>query len=423
MDNHDFQATGGGTIGPSNAQFETNLNRSANVEPKDRSRFSDSQSRVKGRTLCRSRCSLPEAKAPSMGSIRTCLPDKVQERSREGQRRRRGPLKGSTKPEDMKQQGKDLLKDLFGRIMIPHGRRHVTDQFSHAIRRAIWLPNHGGGPCSPCGLFVAQSVGKLFGRWLSQQDLEPPLVYCSSAWLKPSWSSWASSSRLDQLGLQIAPLVAGLGVAGLGVGLALQGVSATSWPGCRSSSPSPIGSANTSLSWGFMATLRRSISSPPHSCIRIIPAIVIPNRKVVGEILHNFGTIRQLDLSVGVSYRTDIDKALGRLRGLVRRHPQVLSDPAPIIGIAAFADSSITLSVRPWVKVASVGSAQIELNHAILEQFRTEGVEIPFPQCEVRLLDPILTRADQPGVPGTMILRLLRATSMAILFDSVLGIN
>ena len=59
-----------------------------------------------------------------------------------------------------------------------------------------------------------------------------------------------------------------------------------------------------------------------------------------------------------------------------------------MIGIAAFADSSITLSIRPWVPVASVGSAQIELNQAILQQLRADGVDIPFPQREVRLLNP-----------------------------------
>ena len=52
--------------------------------------------------------------------------------------------------------------------------------------------------------------------------------------------------------------------------------------------------------------------------------IVIPNRKVVGEILHNFGTIRQLNLSIGVSYRTDINRTLDMLRSLVRRLPLVL---------------------------------------------------------------------------------------------------
>ena len=109
---------------------------------------------------------------------------------------------------------------------------------------------------------------------------------------------------------------------------------------------------------------------------------------MVGEILHNFGTIRQLDLSIGVSYRTDIDATLRLLRNVVDRHPNVLKNPVPMIGIAGFADSSITLSVRPWVQVASVGSAQIELNQLILETLRTERVDIPFPQREVPLLSP-----------------------------------
>ena len=76
------------------------------------------------------------------------------------------------------------------------------------------------------------------------------------------------------------------------------------------------------------------------------------------------------------------------LRELVARHPKVLQDPAPIIGIAAFADSSITLSIRPWVPVACAGSAHIELNQAIIQQLRADGVDIPFPQREVRLLNP-----------------------------------
>ena len=76
------------------------------------------------------------------------------------------------------------------------------------------------------------------------------------------------------------------------------------------------------------------------------------------------------------------------LRELVARHPNVLQDPVPIIGIAAFADSSITLSIRPWVPVASVGSAHSELNQAIIQRLRADGVDIPFPQREVRLLNP-----------------------------------
>ncbi|MDP9132498.1 MAG: mechanosensitive ion channel [Nitrospirota bacterium] len=237
-------------------------------------------------------------------------------------------------------------------------------------------------------LFVAKSLGRLFERWLSQQELEPPLRVLLLRLVKALVVILGLLIALDQLGLQIAPLVAGLGVAGLGLGLALQGVLSNVVAGLSIifTKPYRLGEHISLLGvHGDVAKIdifTTTLLHLDHS------RIVIPNRKVVGEILHNFGTIRQLDLSIGVSYGTDIDRTLDGLRGLVSRHPHVLSEPAPIIGITGFADSSIILSVRPWVSVAAVGSAQTELNHAILEQFRAEGVEIPFPQCEVRLLHP-----------------------------------
>ncbi len=237
-------------------------------------------------------------------------------------------------------------------------------------------------------LFVANSVGRLFERWLNEQDLEPPLRLLLLRLLKVLLVLLGVLIALDQLGVQIAPLVAGLGVAGLGVGLALQGVLSNVVAGLSIifTKPYRVGEHVSLLGvHGDVAKIdifTTTLLHPDHS------RIVIPNRKVVGEILHNFGTIRQLDLSIGVSYQTDIETTLRVLRDLIAKHPQVLQDPTPMIGIAAFADSSITLSIRPWVPVASVGSAQIELNQAILQQLRADGVDIPFPQREVRLLNP-----------------------------------
>ena len=237
-------------------------------------------------------------------------------------------------------------------------------------------------------LFVAKSVGQLFERWLNEQDLEPPLRLLLLRLVKTLVVILGLLIALDQLGLQIAPLVAGLGVAGLGVGLALQGVLSNVVAGLSIifTKPYRVGEHVSLLGvHGDVAKVdifTTTLIHPDHS------RIVIPNRKVVGEILHNFGSIRQLDLSIGVSYRTDIDATLRMLRDLVIRHPQVLQEPAPIIGIASFADSSITLSIKPWVQVSAVASASIEINQAILEQLRAERVEIPFPQREVRLLSP-----------------------------------
>ena len=114
--------------------------------------------------------------------------------------------------------------------------------------------------------------------------------------------------------------------------------------------------------------------------------IVIPNRKIVGEILHNFGSIRQLDLSVGISYDTDINHALRTVRDVLDLNPHVLKDPAPMIGIAGFADSAVTISIKPWVGISDFETTQTELNQAILERFRRENISIPFPQHDVRLL-------------------------------------
>ena len=115
--------------------------------------------------------------------------------------------------------------------------------------------------------------------------------------------------------------------------------------------------------------------------------VVIPNRKIVGEILHNYGTIRQLHLSVGVGYSTNLTDALGVVQDVLDKNPRVLKDPAPAVGISQLADSAITLSINPWTKVPDFGAAQAELYQALVERLRARNIDIPFPQREVRLVN------------------------------------
>src|SRR6185503_2045862 len=85
--------------------------------------------------------------------------------------------------------------------------------------------------------------------------------------------------------------------------------------------------------------------------------VVIPNRKIVGEILHNYGTIRQLDLVVGVAYQTEIDSTLRIIRQVLENNPRVLKDPAPAYGIMTLTDFSISIAISPWVAVSDYGVA------------------------------------------------------------------
>ena len=113
---------------------------------------------------------------------------------------------------------------------------------------------------------------------------------------------------------------------------------------------------------------------------------MIPNRKIAGEILHNYGSIRQLGLTVRVGYDADLDLAARVAHEVLASNTRVLRDPVPLVLVSALADSSVEIAVRPWVAVPDFGPATGELNQALVAAFRARGIEIALPQQQVRLL-------------------------------------
>ncbi len=236
------------------------------------------------------------------------------------------------------------------------------------------------------GALIARSIGNFAKQWLDRQDMEPPVRMLLVRLVKGVVLLFALLATLDQLGVQIAPLIAGLGVAGLGIGIAMQGVLSNVMAGLSIIFTKPyrigehislLGVHGDVLTIDIFSTV---LMHPDRS------RIVIPNRKIVGEVLHNFGSIRQLHLSVGVSYKTDLNRALALIRELLAQNPRVLKEPAPVVGVSSLGDSAVTIAVEPWVAVVDYSLAQAELNQTIIERFRAENIEIPFPQHEVRLL-------------------------------------
>lgn len=191
---------------------------------------------------------------------------------------------------------------------------------------------------------------------------------------------------LQNLGVELLPLIAGLGIAGAGIALAMQGVLGNLAAGLTIIFTRPfkigeyisiVGEEGEVVDISLFSTV---LTHPDRS------QVVLPNRKIVGEVLHNYGSIRQLDLVVGVAYDTPLDAALASVRKVVAANPRVLKEPAPVIGVAALADSSINISVKPWVRVSDFGPARAEINQALVLALRADGISIPYPQREVRLL-------------------------------------
>ena len=236
------------------------------------------------------------------------------------------------------------------------------------------------------GVLVSRWITRWLGKGLNRLDLEPPVrlllvrvvcVLCMALFL---------IMALQNLGVELLPLIAGLGVAGAGLALATQGVLSNIVAGLSIIFTKPfrvgeyisiVGEEGTVESITLFNT---TLGHVDHS------RVVIPNRKITGEILHNFGQIRQVDVSVGVAYDSDLAAAMGLIEEVLRNNSRVLRDPTPVVRTVALGDWSVTIGVKPWVSVQDFGPATSEINRAILEIFRNRGVNMPVPQREIRVV-------------------------------------
>ncbi|MEK7876715.1 MAG: mechanosensitive ion channel domain-containing protein [Pseudomonadota bacterium] len=236
------------------------------------------------------------------------------------------------------------------------------------------------------GYIVASWAGGMLERLLARFRLEAPVRSLLVRFGRILIVGLFAIMALQNLGVELLPLIAGIGVAGAGIALAMQGILGNVAAGLTIifTQPFHIGDyISIAKEEGEVLDISLSSTTLGHSDQS---KVVIPNRKIVGEILHNYGRIRQLNVAVGVSYGTDMNVALSTIGAILRSNPRVLQDPAPGIWVAGLADSSVTISVNPWVNVPDYIAAVSEINQAILETFRARNVVIPFPQREVRMV-------------------------------------
>ena len=238
------------------------------------------------------------------------------------------------------------------------------------------------------GLIIAWWIGRALQEWLEKKEMEPPVVMLAVRAVRLLVILVAVLQALDKLSVPITPMLAGLGVAGVGLGFALQGVLGNLVAGLVIIFTKPFRVGQYIEVAGVSGQVKHIELFSTMLLHADRSHVMIPNRKLVGEIMHNYGHIRQLDLGVGVGYGTEMASALKIVSDILAANPRVLKDPSPFVGITNLGDFSIQITIKPWVKIADYNPAQVEIYEAILNQFRANKIEIPFPQREVRLLNP-----------------------------------
>ena len=235
------------------------------------------------------------------------------------------------------------------------------------------------------GWVVIRLVDKALRKAMARANRKVLLVnFIVSVVTKVGWAILLVTI-LSRLGVDVTPLIAGLGVTGFILGFAFQESLGNLASGLMIAVNEPFkvgdvvdaaGHTGSVLEVNMMATV---MLTPDNK------RIVLPNKGVWGGPIVNYSAMdtRRVDLQVGIAYGEDVEKAVSVIRDAVRRVPGVLATPEPAVAVAGLDASQVTINVRPWAKNADYWSVRSATLQTVKEELDRVGIEIPFPQVVV----------------------------------------
>ena len=222
---------------------------------------------------------------------------------------------------------------------------------------------------------------------LKAREVEVSLVLFLSSLVNIGLKVLLLVTAASMMGIVTTSFVTVLGAAGLAIGLALQGSLSNFAGGVLILLFKPFKVGDLIESDGVLGevqsiTVLNTILSTPADNTAILPNGQVANNKVLNYTKENN---RRVDLTVGIGYDEDVDKAKAVLTAALMDVPKVLKEPAPFVGILGFGDSSVDLAVRPYAKSVDYWEVYFAANEAIKKALDDNNIEIPYPhQVEIR---------------------------------------
>lgn len=237
------------------------------------------------------------------------------------------------------------------------------------------------------GILIARKVGNLVFNLCQKKEIDITLSRFIASTSKIIVIVMVAIIALGKIGISVTPFVAAIGALSLGAGLAVQGLLSNYGAGLNIILTRPFVIGDTITVCGVTGQVKEV-----HLAVTILSdeddvKITIPNRHIVGEIIQNSAQNTLANISIGIAYHEDpvnatqvIQQALVCTGGFDPLKP-------PKVGISAFADSSVNLSVRAWLPTQQYYENLFKINQAVFAALRENNISIPFPQQEVRLLN------------------------------------
>lgn len=237
------------------------------------------------------------------------------------------------------------------------------------------------------GIWLGGKAGNLIQRLCQRHDMDVTLTSFFASATKILVITIMTVIALGKVGISIAPFVAALGAASLGVGLALQSPLSNYGAGLSIIMTRPFVVGDTVTIQGVTGIVREVKLACTVLADEDDVEITIPNKHIIGEVIHNSHGETLIELEVGVSYHADPLEAIRLIQSALSTLEINSSRSAsPEVGIDSFGDSNINIAVRLWAPTSEHYRTRYLANGEIYRTLKAAGVEIAFPQREVRML-------------------------------------
>ncbi|WP_408004495.1 MULTISPECIES: mechanosensitive ion channel family protein [Pseudomonas] len=237
------------------------------------------------------------------------------------------------------------------------------------------------------GWWVINKVTYRLGKLLALRNADLALQGFISSLVNIILKILLVVSVASMIGIETTSFVAAIGAAGLAIGLALQGSLANFAGGVLILLFRPFRLGDWIEAQGVAGTVD-SIQIF-HTVLRTgdNKTVILPNGSLSNGIITNTNRqpTRKVVFDVGVDYEADLQKARQVLLDLAK-DPRIHQDPAPQAVVSLLGDSSITLSLRVWVNTGDYWDVMFMLNEHARDRLKAEGIDIPFPQRVIRVV-------------------------------------
>jgi len=187
------------------------------------------------------------------------------------------------------------------------------------------------------------------------------------------------------LGVEMTSLVAILGAATLAIGFALQGSLANFAGGFLIVLFKPFEVGDFVEASGYTGSV--DAVQIFYTVINTVDnrKIIIPNGELSNHSIVNYtrNNVRRVDIDFGISYGNDYKKVIDLLKGIADSQEKIMKEPGVQIRLKEFADSSVNITYRAWVKTTDYWDVYFDTMEMAKDTFDREGIEIPFPQLDV----------------------------------------